>query len=78
MAKAGCGCDIPYCRKLTLEINATWINVNLVENDVQIKEINAREMVTFQNEGNIRDAPKETTETKSETSYNLEWKPFCV
>ena len=23
MAKAGCGCDIPYCRKLTLEINAT-------------------------------------------------------
>ena len=71
MAKAGCGCDIPYCRKLTLEINATWINVNLVENDVQIKEIN-------ENEGNIRDAPKETTETKSETSYNLKWKPFCV
>lgn len=46
--------------------------------DVQIKEINAREMVRFQNEGNIRDAPKETTETKSETSYNLKWKPFCV
>ena len=65
--------------KLTFhEIKILEINANLVENDFQIKEINAREMVAFQNEGNIRDAPKETTETKSETSYNLKWKPFCV
>ena len=42
-----------------------------MENDFQIKEINAREMVTFQNEENKRDAPKETTETKSETFTKL-------
>ena len=36
-----------YYRKLTfhgikvLEINATWINANLAENDFQITEINA-------------------------------------
>ena len=34
------------------EINATQINANLVENEFRIKEINAKERVTFQNEGN--------------------------
>jgi len=35
-----------------LEINATWINAKLVENDFRIKEINAEERATFQNKGN--------------------------
>jgi len=33
------------------EINATYANANLVENDFWIKEINAKEKVAFQNEG---------------------------
>ena len=49
---------LPYYRKLTLheikvlEINATWINANLVENDFRIKKINAKEEVEFHNKGN--------------------------
>ena len=34
------------------EINATWINANWRENHSPIKEINAKEGVKFQNEGN--------------------------
>ena len=34
------------------EINATYVNANLVENGSWIKEISAKEKVTFQNEGN--------------------------
>ena len=49
---------IPYDIKLTLhgikvlEKKATSINANLVESDFRIKNINAKERVTFQNEGN--------------------------
>ena len=49
---------IPYHRKLTLhEIKALEINVNqfyanLMKNDFQIKETDAKEEVTVQNEGN--------------------------
>ena len=49
---------LPYYRKLTLheikvlEINATWINANLMENDFRIKKINAKEEVEFHNKGN--------------------------
>ena len=45
--------NITYYRKLTLheikvlEINATYINVNLMENDFRIKIINAKEEVEF-------------------------------
>ena len=31
-----------------LEINATYIDMNLIENNFQIKEINAKKRVTFQ------------------------------
>ena len=47
-----------YYRKLTLheikvlEIKATLINANLVGKDFRIKDINAKEKVTFQNKGN--------------------------
>ena len=49
---------LPYYRKLTLheikvlEINATLINANLMENDFRIKKINAKEEVEFLNKGN--------------------------
>ena len=49
---------LPYYRKLTLheikalEINATEINANLMENDFRIKKINAKEEVEFHNEEN--------------------------
>ena len=49
---------LPYCRKLTLheikvlEINATLINANLMENDFRIKKINAKDEVEFHNKGN--------------------------
>ena len=43
-----------------MEINATSINVKLVENDFRIREINAKESATFQNEGNQGDVYKET------------------
>ena len=35
-----------------LEINATWINTNLMENDFRIKRINAKEEVEFLNKEN--------------------------
>ena len=44
---------VPYHRKLTLheikvlEINATSINANLMENDFRIKKINAKDEVEF-------------------------------
>ena len=47
---------LPYYRSLTLhkikvlEINATWINANLMKNDFRIKEIlniNAKEKITL-------------------------------
>ena len=34
-----------------LEINATEICANLVENDFRIKEINAKERIAFQEQG---------------------------
>ena len=46
---------LPYYRKLTLhkikvlEINATYINANLMENDFRIKKINVKEEVEFHN-----------------------------
>ena len=49
---------IPYYRKLTLheikalEINVTQFYANLMKNDFQIKETDAKEEVTVQNEGN--------------------------
>ena len=49
---------IPYYRKLTLheikvlEINATQINANLMENDFRMKKINAKDGVEFHNKGN--------------------------
>ena len=49
---------------LLLEINATSINAaNLVENYFQIKEIYAKERLTFQIEGNLRDAHKPGNKT---------------
>lgn len=48
-----CSCNLPYYGKLTLhEIRVLEIKANLEENDFQIKEINWKERVTFQNEGN--------------------------
>ena len=42
-----------HYRKLTLhEIRVLEINVNLVENGFPMKEVNAKERITFQNEGN--------------------------
>ena len=47
-----------YYRKLThheikvSEFKATLINANLVGKDFRIKDINAKEKVTFQNKGN--------------------------
>ena len=52
---AQCGsCNLwPYYRKLTLcEIRVLEIKANLEKNDFQVKEINWKERVTFQNEGN--------------------------
>ena len=49
---------LPYYRKLTLheikvlEINATQINANLMENNFRIKKINTKEKVEFHNKGN--------------------------
>ena len=49
---------IPYYRKLTLheikvlEINASQINANLVENEFRMNKINAKEEVEFHNKGN--------------------------
>ena len=49
---------IPYYRKLTLheikvlEINRTYINANLMENDFRLKKIIAKEEVEFHNKGN--------------------------
>lgn len=37
------------------EINTTQINANLREEDFSIKEINAKELVKFPNEGNERE-----------------------
>ena len=51
---------------------ATWINANLVENYFRIKNINAKERVTFQNEGNSeRDLSKGTTELVETTGTEL-------
>ena len=53
-----CDSYLPYYRKLTLheikilEINATQINANLLENDCRIKKINAKEEVQLHNKGN--------------------------
>ena len=50
--------QLPYYRKLmlheikVLEINATQINANLMENDFRIKKINVKEEVEFHNKGN--------------------------
>ena len=38
--------------KLVIEIKALEINATLVENDSRIKEINAKERITFQNKVN--------------------------
>ena len=35
-----------------LEINATYINAHLMENDFRIKKINMKEKVEFHNKGN--------------------------
>ena len=49
---------VPDYKKLTLheikvlKINATQIYANLMKNDFQIKETEAKEEVTIQNEGN--------------------------
>ena len=42
---------LPYCKKLMFyEIKVLEINANLMENNFQIKEINAkRRIITFQN-----------------------------
>ena len=56
-----------------LEINATSVNVKLVENDFRIREINAKERATFQNEGNQRDIYKETKRVETTgTKINAE------
>ena len=50
--------EVHYYRKLTLheikvlEINATSINANLMENDFRIEKINAKKEVKFHNKGN--------------------------
>ena len=45
--------QLPYYRKLTLhEIKVLEINANLMENNFQIKKINAKEEVEFHNKGN--------------------------
>ena len=68
---------IPYYIKLTLhgikvlEKKTTSINANLVENDFRIKNINAKERVTFQNEGNsernLNIGTTELVETKEQS-----------
>ena len=55
-----------------MEINATSVNVKLVENDFRIREINAKERATFQNEGNQRDKRVETTGTKINAESEME------
>ena len=56
-----------------LEINATSVNVKLVENDFRIKEINVKERPTFQNEGNQRNIYKETKRVETTgTKINAE------
>ena len=50
--------EIPYYRKLTLheievlEINATKIKVNLMENEFRKNKMNAKEEIEFHNKGN--------------------------
>ena len=45
--------QLPYYRKLTLhEIKLLEINANLMENNFQIKKINAKEEVEFHNKRN--------------------------
>ena len=68
---------IPYDIKLTLhgikvlEKKAISINANLVESDFRIKNINAKERVTFQNEGNsernLNIGTTELVETKEQS-----------
>ena len=56
-----------------LEINATSVNVKLVENDFRIKKINAKEWATFHNEGNQSDIYKETKRVETTgTKINAE------
>lgn len=56
-----------------MEINATSVNVKLVENDFRIREINAKEWATFHNEGNQRDIYKETKRVETTgTKINAE------
>ena len=56
-----------------MEINATSVNVKLVENDFRIKEINAKERPTFQNEGNQGNIYKETKRVETTgTKINAE------
>ena len=56
-----------------LEINATSVNVKLVENDFRIREINANERATLHNEGNQRDTYKETKRVETTgTKINAE------
>ena len=56
-----------------MEINATSVNVKLVENDFRIREINRKEWATFHNEGNQRDIYKETKRVETTgTKINAE------
>ena len=58
---------------MVLEINATSVNVKLVEIDFRIREINAKEWATFHNEGNQRDIYKETKRVETTgTKINAE------
>ena len=72
--------QLPYYRKLPLhEIKVFEINANLEENDFQIKEINAKERSTFQNEGINSTLTKEMyllSQQRQSWTYNLKWKLF--
>ena len=72
--------QLPYYRKLPLhEIKVFEINANLVENDFQIKEINAKERSTFQNEGINSTLTEEIhllSQQRQSWTYNLKWKLF--
>ena len=72
--------QLPYYRKLPLhEIKVFEINANLVENDFQIKKINAKERSTFQNEGINSTLTKEMyllSQQRQSWTYNLTWKLF--
>ena len=54
-----------------MEKKTTSINANLVEKDFRIKNINAKERVTFQNEGNsernLNIGTTELVETKEQS-----------